>query len=34
MGLENVEFGWYLKRATLPALLGYFVGLGVFILQA
>ncbi len=26
MGLEQIRFGWYLKRISFPALLGYFAG--------
>jgi NhaD family Na+/H+ antiporter len=32
MGLEKVDFQWYLKRISLPALAGYFAGIGVFLL--
>ncbi len=31
MGLENIRFGWYLKRIAVPALLGYFGGALVYI---
>ena len=31
MGLEKVNFMWYLKNISLPALVGYFVGLGVYL---
>jgi Na+/H+ antiporter NhaD/arsenite permease-like protein len=31
MGLERMRFGWYLKRISLPALLGYFAGALVYI---
>lgn len=35
MGLERIRFGWYLKRISFPALLGYFAGALVYIgLQA
>lgn len=34
MGLEKVSFGYYLKRFTPLALLGYFAGAGVFLLFA
>ena len=33
MGLERISFGWYLKRISLLALLGYLCGAGVYILQ-
>ncbi len=33
MGLEKVEFFWYLKKISWLALLGYFAGIGVFLLQ-
>ncbi len=33
MGLEKINFGWYLKKFTLPALLGYLAGAGVYILE-
>lgn len=32
MGLEKVDFFWYLKRITILALIGYFAGIGVFFL--
>jgi Na+/H+ antiporter NhaD/arsenite permease-like protein len=32
MGLEKVDFFWYLKRISLPALLGYLAGVGAFLL--
>jgi NhaD family Na+/H+ antiporter len=31
MGLEKVDFVTYLKKAALPALLGFFAGLGVYL---
>ena len=34
MGLEKISFGWYLKRFTLLALLGYLAGAAVYILEA
>ena len=34
MGMENIEFGWYLKRISLLAALGYFAGAGVYLLMA
>ncbi|MBR4713241.1 MAG: sodium:proton antiporter NhaD [Paludibacteraceae bacterium] len=33
MGLEKVDFGWYLKNISLLALIGYLSGAGFFILQ-
>lgn len=33
MGLERINFIWYLKRITLPAMLGYLAGAGVYIIQ-
>jgi len=33
MGLERVNFFWYVRRAAVPALLGYFAGVGVYALQ-
>ena len=33
MGLEKVDFGWYLKNISLLALVGYLAGAGFFILQ-
>lgn len=33
MGIEKIDFIWYLKRFSLWALLGYFAGAAVFILQ-
>lgn len=33
MGLEKINFGWYLKYFTLPALVGYLAGAGVYILE-
>lgn len=32
MGLEKVDFFWYLRRISLPALLGYLAGIGVYLL--
>lgn len=31
MGIEKIDFIWYLKKMTLPALLGYFAGAIVYI---
>ena len=33
MGLEQISFGWYLKRISGLALLGYLAGAFVYILQ-
>jgi Na+/H+ antiporter NhaD/arsenite permease-like protein len=33
MGLEKIDFGWYLKNISLYALVGYFAGAGIYILQ-
>jgi Na+/H+ antiporter NhaD/arsenite permease-like protein len=33
MGMEKIEFGWYLKRIGLLALMGYLAGAAVFLLQ-
>ena len=33
MGLEKIDFIWYVKRISGLALLGYFAGAGVYILQ-
>lgn len=30
MGLEKIEFGWYLRKITLLALAGYFAGMLVY----
>ncbi len=34
MGLEKINFGWYLKHLSVPALLGYLAGAGVYILES
>lgn len=34
MGMEKIDFIWYLKRISLLALLGYLAGAGVYYLQA
>lgn len=34
MGMEKIDFIWYLKKISLWALLGYFAGAGVFILMS
>lgn len=33
MGLEKINFGWYLKHCSIPALIGYLAGAGVYILE-
>lgn len=33
MGLEKISFGWYLKRFSWLALLGYLAGIGVYLLE-
>ena len=33
MGMERIEFGWYLKKIAWLAILGYLAGAGVFLLQ-
>jgi NhaD family Na+/H+ antiporter len=33
MGLERIQFGWYLKKISWLALIGYFSGIAVYILQ-
>lgn len=30
MGMEKIDFLWYLKKASLPALLGYFAGIATY----
>lgn len=32
MGLEKVDFFWYVKRIGIPALLGYFAGMFIYLL--
>ena len=32
MGMEKISFGWYLKKVSLPVLVGYFLGIGSFLL--
>lgn len=34
MGMEQINFFWYLKKISLLALLGYFAGVAVYLLQA
>ncbi len=33
MGMEKIQFGWYLKKITWLALIGYLAGAAVFLLQ-
>lgn len=33
MGLEKITFTWYIKNVSLWALIGYFAGAGVYVLQ-
>ena len=33
MGLERIPFGWYLKKISFLALIGYLAGIGAYILQ-
>lgn len=33
MGIEKINFGWYLKKISIPALLGYLAGAVVYILE-
>jgi len=33
MGLEKVDFFWYVRKASLPALAGYMAGIATYILQ-
>ncbi len=33
MGLEKINFGWYLKHISFAALAGYLAGAGVYILE-
>jgi len=33
MGLEKIKFGWYVKKISWLALLGYFAGIAVYIVQ-
>jgi Na+/H+ antiporter NhaD/arsenite permease-like protein len=32
MGIEKVEFFWYVKKISWLAIIGYFAGIGVFLL--
>jgi hypothetical protein len=33
MGLEKIDFIWYLRKISPLALLGYFAGAGVYYIQ-
>ena len=33
MGLEKIQFGWYLRKISWLALIGYFAGIATYILQ-
>ncbi len=33
MGLERIDFMWYLKKISLLAVLGYLAGAGVYVLM-
>lgn len=33
MGMEKISFFWYMKKFSILALIGYFAGAGIFILQ-
>ena len=33
MGMEKIDFLWYLKKISVPAIAGYFAGAGVYILM-
>ena len=33
MGLEKIDFFWYMKKIAWVALLGYFAGIGVYLLE-
>ena len=32
MGMEKIGFNWYLKKISIPALIGYFSGIGSFLM--
>jgi Na+/H+ antiporter NhaD/arsenite permease-like protein len=34
MGLDNIRFFWYVKKISWLALIGYFAGIGVYLLQS
>jgi Na+/H+ antiporter NhaD/arsenite permease-like protein len=33
MGLENISFTWYLRKMSILALVGFFTGIGIFVLM-
>lgn len=33
MGLEKINFGWYLRKFSLLALAGYLAGVGVYMIE-
>ena len=33
MGMEKIQFGWYLKKISWLAIIGYLAGAGIFLLQ-
>jgi len=33
MGMEKIDFFWYLKKISLLALLGYFAGAAAYLIQ-
>ena len=33
MGMERITFGWYVRKFSLPALLGYAAGAGTYLLM-
>jgi hypothetical protein len=33
MGLERIDFVWYVKKISLLAILGYLAGAGVYVLM-
>ena len=34
MGLEKIPFGWYIRKITLLALLGYSCGIAAYVMQS
>jgi Na+/H+ antiporter NhaD/arsenite permease-like protein len=33
MGIEKIDFGWYIRKITLIALAGFIAGIVIFLLQ-
>jgi len=33
MGMEKVDFGWYAKKVSIPTLIGFFAGMGTYLVQ-